>query len=72
MLYNKLPFAPSYSAAKQGAQMRRDILQLDDELRSTSAQDDFAKWARLRRRVDKMQEEYKAFSGSAFAIAKRV
>jgi tail-anchored protein insertion receptor len=42
--------------------MRRELVRLDAELRATSAQDDFAKWARLRRKLDKMQEEHKAFS----------
>jgi tail-anchored protein insertion receptor len=61
-LYNKLPFAKSSSAEKEGAQMRKELLRANNELRSTSAQDDFAKWARLRRKVDKMQDEYKIFS----------
>lgn len=61
-LYNKLPFANSSPAEKQGSQMRKELLRVNNELRSTSAQDDFAKWARLRRKFDKMQEEYKTFS----------
>src|ERR1700744_5710610 len=45
--------------------MRGDLVRLDAELRATSTQDDFAKWARLRRKLDKMQEEYKTFSMSS-------
>jgi hypothetical protein len=51
--------------------MRRELVKTDAELRAMSAQDDFAKWARLRRKVDKMQEEYKAFSSSTRSTFER-
>ena len=33
--------------------LRKEIFQLKQELGMTSSQDEFAKWAKLRRRVDK-------------------
>jgi hypothetical protein len=42
----------SSSATKQ-RQLRKQVLQDKAELAGTSSQDEFAKWARLRRKVDK-------------------
>ena len=42
--------------------MQREVLQLKREMNSTSSQDEFAKWAKLRRRHDKCMEEYEAIS----------
>ncbi|KAI8823178.1 WRB/Get1 family [Fimicolochytrium jonesii] len=38
--------------------MRGKIVDVTRELRGTSAQDEFAKWARLRRQLDKLKAEY--------------
>jgi ferric-dicitrate binding protein FerR (iron transport regulator) len=42
--------------------MKREVVQLKREMSSTSSQDEFAKWAKLRRRHDKSLEEYEAMS----------
>lgn len=39
---------------------------------NTSAQDDFAKWAKLRRQHDKKKEEYDKNGGLAIRLAKDV
>jgi hypothetical protein len=42
--------------------MKREVVQLKLEMNSTSSQDEFAKWAKLRRRHDKSLEECEAMS----------
>ena len=42
--------------------MKREVLKLKREMNNTSSQDEFAKWAKLRRRHDKSMEEYEAMS----------
>lgn len=42
--------------------MKREVLQLKREMNNTSSQDEFAKWAKLRRRHDKSLEEYETMS----------
>lgn len=42
--------------------MKRETLRLKREMNSTSSQDEFAKWAKLRRRHDKSMEDYEATS----------
>ena len=37
-------------------------MKLKREMNNTSSQDEFAKWAKLRRRHDKAMEEYEAMS----------
>jgi hypothetical protein len=39
-------------------------MRVQKELNATSAQDDFARWAKLRRQLDKLQEQFKNFSKS--------
>ncbi|GAA6022298.1 hypothetical protein JCM8202_002016 [Rhodotorula sphaerocarpa] len=48
------PFAPASKAQKQ---QKADILKLRAELAATSAQDEFSKWARLRRKLDKAVQD---------------
>lgn len=38
--------------------MRREVVRLNREMKNTSAQDEFSKWAKLRRQHDKMKEQY--------------
>ena len=38
--------------------LRKDVVRLNREMTNTSAQDDFAKWAKLRRQHDKKKAEY--------------
>jgi hypothetical protein len=48
---------------KQQAALKKDILDGRRELANTSAQDEFSKWARIRRKVDKQVVELEALSG---------
>ncbi|KAL1957139.1 hypothetical protein VTO42DRAFT_6282 [Malbranchea cinnamomea] len=57
LLYIKLPNQTSRTASEQ-RRLKREVLQLKRELNATSSQDEFAKWAKLRRRHDKAMEEY--------------
>jgi hypothetical protein len=38
--------------------LRKEVVKLHREMTNTSAQDDFAKWAKLRRQHDKKKAEY--------------
>lgn len=39
-------------------QLRKEVVKLNREMTNTSAQDDFSKWAKLRRQHDKKKAEY--------------
>lgn len=64
-LYTKLPTRTSRAAADQ-SRLRRDVVRLKRELNGTSSQDEFAKWAKLRRQHDKALGEYEAKSSLPF------
>ncbi|KAI9038490.1 guided entry of tail-anchored proteins factor 1 [Aspergillus affinis] len=57
ILYVKLP-TPTSNKAREANRLKREALQLKREMNNTSSQDEFAKWAKLRRRHDKTMEEY--------------
>jgi hypothetical protein len=57
----KLPTSTSRNAREQ-QKKKREALQLKLEMNNTSSQDEFAKWAKLRRRHDKAMEEYESMS----------
>lgn len=38
--------------------LRKEVVRLNREMTNTSAQDDFAKWAKIRRQHDKKKAEY--------------
>ncbi|KAJ1657126.1 GET complex subunit get1 [Dispira simplex] len=64
-----------YGAEVQKQQkLKQDIVTLKTELRQTTAQDEFAKWAKLKRRLDKSMAAYDAhtsqvaFAKSAFEL----
>ncbi|OJD11776.1 protein GET1 [Emergomyces pasteurianus Ep9510] len=59
ILYIKLPTGTSHIAREQ-RRMKSDVVQLKREMNATSSQDEFAKWAKLRRRHDKALEAYEA------------
>ncbi|KAJ5176392.1 Protein g.t1.c1 [Penicillium canariense] len=65
-LYLKLPTSTSRNAREQ-QRMKREVVQLKLEMNSTSSQDEFAKWAKLRRRHDKSLEEYEAMNKTVSA-----
>ena len=57
LIFTKLP-TPQSREASELANMRREVVRLNREMTNTSAQDEFAKWAKLRRQHDKMKEKY--------------
>jgi hypothetical protein len=61
LLYLRLP-TPLLNDARKQQELKRDVVKLKLEMNSTSSQDEFAKWAKLRRRHDKALEEYEAMS----------
>lgn len=61
ILFLKLPTAISQQG-REANRLKREVLQLKREMNNTSSQDEFAKWAKLRRRHDKTLEDYEAAS----------
>ncbi|RJE25537.1 hypothetical protein PHISCL_02149 [Aspergillus sclerotialis] len=66
LLYLKLPTSTSRNAREQ-SRLKREVLELKRDMNNTSSQDEFAKWAKLRRRHDKTMEEYEAMNKAIFA-----
>jgi hypothetical protein len=60
-IYLKLPTSLHQTAQEQ-SKLKREVLQLKREMNNTSSQDEFAKWAKLRRRHDKALSDYEALS----------
>ncbi|KAK5138252.1 hypothetical protein LTR08_003313 [Meristemomyces frigidus] len=56
-LYTYLPTPQSASLAS-GSKLKADVVRLHREMKATSAQDDFAKWARIRRDHDRAKDKY--------------
>ncbi len=54
--YNRLPTSTAKGAREQ-RQLRRELVRVRQEMNNTSSQDEFAKWAKLRRQHDKLQAE---------------
>ncbi|CAI7644122.1 unnamed protein product [Penicillium bialowiezense] len=61
LLYLRLPTSSSRTARKQ-QQLKRAVLEQKREMNNTSSQDEFAKWAKARRRHDKTLEEYETLN----------
>lgn len=57
LLYTKLP-TPQSGDAQESVRLKKEVVRLHREMSVTSAQDDFAKWARLRREHDKAKAKY--------------
>ncbi|CRG85467.1 Protein get1 [Talaromyces islandicus] len=66
LLYLRLP-TPFLKDARKQQELKRDIVQLKREMNATSSQDEFAKWAKLKRRHDKGLEEYEVMNRSVGA-----
>ena len=49
---------PTSKDAKSQRELRQELITVKRELNATSSQDQFAKWAKLRRQHDKKQAEY--------------
>ena len=60
-LINLLPVSTSQGAAEQ-RKLQGEYLQVRNEMNATSSQDEFAKWAKLRRKHDKLLEQLEAKS----------
>ena len=58
MLWNKLPYSSTSSDVRLQTKRRGELVGLKQELNATSAQDQFAKWARLDRQFSRVQAEY--------------
>ncbi|KAK0865284.1 GET complex subunit get1 [Friedmanniomyces endolithicus] len=56
-IYTKLP-TPQSKDAGESSKLRQDVVRLNREMKAVSAQDDFAKWARIRREHDKAKDKY--------------
>ncbi|KAF2185642.1 hypothetical protein K469DRAFT_750351 [Zopfia rhizophila CBS 207.26] len=63
ILYNKFP-TPTSKAANEAPRLKREVVRLKRELNAVSAQDDFAKWAKLRRQHDKAMSEFEKLDNS--------
>jgi len=61
-LYTRITFSKTSPASKDEARLRKEIVKVKAEMTATSAQDDFAKWAKLRRQFDKLTNEYQKYS----------
>lgn len=61
-LYNRLPTSTA-TAAQNQRRLRRDFVRQQKEMAATSSQDEFARWAKLRRQQDKTQAELEKTSG---------
>ncbi|KAI9843905.1 MAG: GET complex subunit get1 [Sclerophora amabilis] len=62
-LYLRLPNATSKTAQDQ-SRLRQEYLRIKKEMNSTSSQDEFARWAKLRRQHDKVVAELEGKASS--------
>jgi len=46
-----------FSASSKLASMKKELFETRQQMNMTSAQDEFSKWAKLRRRVDKLSQQ---------------
>jgi tail-anchored protein insertion receptor len=63
ILYNRMPTITSKAVHDQ-RRLLREVLKLRTEMNNTSSQDQFAKWAKLRRQHDKALAEYEKICGN--------
>jgi len=69
-LYSRLPTSISTNVRRQ-TELRREIVRLKREMNATSSQDEFAKWAKLRRQHDKAVEDYERITQSLQSFKSR-
>lgn len=62
-----MPLASSKDAQDQ-LRLRREVLRLKKEMNAISAQDDFAKWAKIRREHDKAMAAHDQKGKSCLAL----
>lgn len=65
--YNKLPI-PKSQVAQQAMKQQQEVLRLTKQMNGVSAQDDFARWAKLRRQHDKATAEYDKTGMAALTV----
>ncbi len=53
-----------YKESTELVKIKRDLIKTRTQLSSISAQDEFAKWAKLRRALDKLMADYQKLSSS--------
>ncbi|KAF2491258.1 hypothetical protein BU16DRAFT_435232, partial [Lophium mytilinum] len=63
VLYNKLP-TPTAAGAKKQTIAKREVIRLKREMAGISAQDDFARWAKVRRQHDKAVADFEKIDAS--------
>jgi hypothetical protein len=63
VLYNKLP-TPTAKDAQNSARLKKEVVRIKREMNAVSAQDEFARWAKLRRTHDKAVADYEKSSTS--------
>jgi len=57
-LFRSLPFSTSSSGSEKVTHLRAEVVRLKRELAAVSAQDEFSRWAKIRRQHDKAVEEH--------------
>ncbi|EME44653.1 hypothetical protein DOTSEDRAFT_172949 [Dothistroma septosporum NZE10] len=65
--FTKIPNSPA-SNGQETKNLRDEVVRLNREMTAISAQDDFAKWARLRRDHDKAKEKYEKQAQSSQSL----
>lgn len=63
-----LHYCVAYSKAQNIREIKQKIIAIKNQITNTSAQDEFAKWAKLRRQHDKLMEEHSSLT-SAFSTS---
>lgn len=58
ILWNKFP-TPTSTSARKAQKLKREMIQLKRELNAVSPQQDFANWAKLDRKYNKAEAEFK-------------
>lgn len=56
-LFSALPTSTSHNAS-EATRLRREVVRLKREMAAVSAQDEFSRWAKLRRQHDKVAAEH--------------
>ncbi|KAF2709376.1 hypothetical protein K504DRAFT_379754 [Pleomassaria siparia CBS 279.74] len=63
IIYNQFP-TPTSSSSKKAIVLKKEVVRLKRELKAVSAQDDFAKWAKLTRQHDKAMNDFQKIDNS--------
>ncbi|KAF2759705.1 hypothetical protein EJ05DRAFT_498909 [Pseudovirgaria hyperparasitica] len=67
LIYSKLPTSTAH-AAQQNAKLKGEVVRLKKEMNGVSAQDNFSKWAKLRRQHDKALSDFEKSDSSIRAF----